>query len=154
VRRQAKSEISIIRNNTEILPGWTLTFDEVSNNVYKVNLTDKWGRQGGTTDSNLDKAIVTCEYYAFDIERQISKNWNKFLYDACLMKIDKSKIIEAIYHDEAFGSWYVTTHNKRIVFDGRDFVLLIQFPNGNDWIDKESIKIDDLTYDLFIKAIS
>jgi len=107
------------------LPGWTLTFDEVSNNVYKVNLTDNFGRQGGTTDSDLDAAIATCESYAFDIERQFSKNWTRFLYDTCILKLQNKGIIEKQYHAETFGSWYILLKD-RILFDGRDFVFCIQ----------------------------
>jgi hypothetical protein len=66
----------------------------VSNNVYKVTLTDHFARQVETTDIDLEKAIMTVESYAFDIEKQISKGWNKFLYDTCIIKLGDKKIIE------------------------------------------------------------
>lgn len=84
--------LSHIKNNGEILPSRTLTFDEVSNNVYKLTLTDNFGRQAETTDTNLENAITTVETYAFDIEKQASKNWNKFLYDTCIIKLGDKKI--------------------------------------------------------------
>ena len=130
-----------------------MTFDEVSNNVYKVNLTDNFGRQGGTTDSDLDAAIATCESYVFDIERQVSKNWTRFLYDTCILKLQDKGIIEKQYHEEAFGSWYILLKD-RILFDGRDFVFCIQVYKDNDWVDIERINLKDLTYDNFIKTIS
>ena len=135
------------------MPGWTLTFDEVSNNVYKVTLTDKYGRQAETTDTDLDKAIVTVQTYAFDIEKQISKNWNKFLYDTCIKKLGDKKIIEQQYHDEAFGSWYVLLTDNRILLDGRDYLFCIQVYK-NDWADTTTIKLSELTFNNFVTAIS
>jgi hypothetical protein len=122
-----------------------LTFDEVSNNVYKVMLTDKLGRQAETTDTDLDKAIITVENYAFDIEKQISKNWNKFLYDTCIKKLGDKKIIEQQYHDEAFGSWYILLTDNRILLDGRDYLFCIQVYN-NDWADTTTIKLSELNF--------
>lgn len=63
------------QNGNQILPGWTLYFNEVSNGVYKVLLTDDFGRQVSTTDQSISHAIKTCEDYAFDIEKQVSKRW-------------------------------------------------------------------------------
>lgn len=142
-----------IRNHTQILSGWTLTIDEVSNNVYKVTLTDNFGRQCATTDTDLDAAIATCENYAFDIERQISKNWVKFLYKTCLIKFAEKAIKENHYHEEAFGSWYILLKD-RILYDGRDFIFCIQVYNDNEWVDIERIKTTDLTYEKFITAIN
>ena len=142
-----------IRNGTEILPGWTLTFNEVSNSVYKVTLTDKFGRQISTTDTDLEQAIKTCESYAFDIERQISKSWTKFLFDTCILKLWDKTIIEKQYHEETFGSWYILLDN-RIVLDNRDAVFYIQAYKEGIWIDKQSIKLKDLAYDNFIAALS
>jgi len=142
-----------MRNNTQILPGWTLRFNEVSNNVYNVYLTDNFGRQGSTTDTDLDAAIATCESYAFDIEKQISKNWTKFLYDTFLMKFSDKGITENQYHNEAFGSWYILLKD-RVLYDGRDFVFCQQVYEVNDWVDKQRINVNELTYDKFIKVIS
>jgi hypothetical protein len=76
-----------LRNGTQILPNWTLSFYEVSNNVYKVVLTDTYGRQASTTDYNLEQAVKTCEQYSFGIERQISKDWKRFLFDYAMLKL-------------------------------------------------------------------
>jgi hypothetical protein len=35
----------MIKNNSKIIDGWTIHFEEVSNNVYKVELIDNFGRQ-------------------------------------------------------------------------------------------------------------
>lgn len=142
-----------IKNKTEILPGWTLFFDEVSNNVYKVTLTDEYGRQASTTDTDLEEAIKTAENYAFDIEKQISKNWNKFLFDTCVLKLGDTIITEKHYHNEVFGSWYLVLDNKRLVLDGKDFILNIQVFKDDNWVNIEEIKMSDLTFDNFVKAI-
>ena len=79
-----------------------MTFDEVSNNVYKVTLTDSFGRQAETTDTDLENAVTTVEAFAFDIQKQISNGWNKFLYDTCIIKLGDKKIIEKQYHEKIF----------------------------------------------------
>jgi len=142
-----------IGNATEILPGWTFTFDEVSNNIYRVTLTDKFGRQTSTTDTDLEQAIKTCESYAFEIERQISKGWTKFLFDTCILKLGDKTIIEKQYHEETFGSWYILL-DKRIILDNREAVFCVQKCNENNWIDTQSIKLKDLTFNNFIAVIS
>ena len=43
--RESENLLTMIRNNKELVDTWTLRFDEISNNVYKVTLTDKLGRQ-------------------------------------------------------------------------------------------------------------
>jgi hypothetical protein len=130
-----------------------LTFDEVSNNVYKVTLTDHFGRQAETTDSDLENAVTTVEAFAFDIQKQISNGWNKFLYDTCIIKLGDKKIIEKQYHDEAFGSWYILLTDNRILFEGRDFIFCIQVYKDY-WVDTTTIKLSDLTYDDFVSAVS
>ena len=144
----------ILKNKTEILPGWTLSYDEVSNNVYEVTLTDNFGRLAATTDTDFEKAVVTCENYVFDIERQTSKSWNKFLFDKCILKTNHDSITKSEYHYEAFGSWYIEYGMKRIVLDGKDYVLHSQVLNENDWVDLEQIKLSELTFDEFEKLIN
>ena len=61
-----------IKNKSEVLPGWTLTFYEVLNNVYKVKLIDHFGRQAKTTDTGLENAITTTETFE-DFAKVISK---------------------------------------------------------------------------------
>ena len=43
----------MITNDKELVDNWTLRFDEISNNVYKVQLTDNFGRQAITTDHDF-----------------------------------------------------------------------------------------------------
>ena len=117
-----------------------------------MTLTDSFGRQAETTDIDLEKAIETVESYAFDIQKQISKGWNKFLYDTCIVKLGDKKIIEKQYHDETFGSWYILLTDNRILLDGRDLLFCIQVYK-NDWVDTTTINLSELTYDIFVTAI-
>ena len=130
-----------------------MNFEEVSNNVYKVTLTDYFGRQGETTNTDLEEAITTVETYAFDIEMQTSENWKKFLYDACIIKLGDKKIIEKQYKDEAFGSWDILLKANRILLDGKDFTFCVQvYKEG--WVDTTTIKLSALTFNDFVSAIN
>ena len=65
-------------NNKIILEGWKSHIEEVSNGVYKFEFIDEYGRNVGCTDHDFERGIETCISYAFDIEKQINVNWNKF----------------------------------------------------------------------------
>jgi hypothetical protein len=69
------------------------------------------------------------------------------------MKFSDRGIIENQYHNEAFGSWYILLKD-RVLYDGRDFVFCQQVYVVNDWVDKQRINVNELTYDKFIKVIS
>lgn len=141
-----------MKNGQEILAGWTLSFEEVSNSVYNVKLTDKFGRKTETTDSDLHKALITVENYAFDIEKQISDGWNKFLYDTSILKLKDKVIIEKHYTEKAYCSWFILLNENKIILDGRDFYFCIQIYK-NHWVDIETIKMSELTLDNFTNAI-
>lgn len=55
----------------EILPGWLLACEEVSNGVFRFVATDKSGREVGTTDTDFERGISTCKEYALDIEKKL-----------------------------------------------------------------------------------
>ncbi|QKJ29650.1 hypothetical protein HQ865_07745 [Mucilaginibacter mali] len=55
----------------ETLPGWKIDINEIANNVYRVTLTDAYGRQAGATGTDLGEVIKQVEGYAIDIEKQI-----------------------------------------------------------------------------------
>ena len=71
-----------------VLDMWSLSFEEISNNVYKVELTGNLGRQVGVTDHDLDRGIETCLSFAFDIEKKLGNNLNKFIYDTVDIKAE------------------------------------------------------------------
>ncbi|HXH99170.1 MAG TPA: hypothetical protein VNI52_02795 [Sphingobacteriaceae bacterium] len=128
------------------LPGWSTKIDEVSNGVFNVVLTDQFGRKAEVTDNATNETIEKAINNAFEIERQVSRNWNKFLYDLCLLNIPHEEVILAEYNDQAFGSWVLELENKRIVFDGKDFELILQAKADQDWKDLIIIEKSNLTY--------
>jgi len=143
-----------LRNGTQILPNWILHFEEVSNNIYHVELTDDFGRQASTTDDDLVKAVTTCEGYAFDIEKQISKNWGRFLFDYSLLLLNDRLISQQSYSDKVFGSWFIDCESKRLIYDGRDGVLLIEFSKPGNLDSYEAIALKELTFGKYKEFIS
>jgi hypothetical protein len=134
----------MIKNKTELLPGWTLRYNEVSNNVWEVLLIDSKGREAGTKDTDLERAVSVCEQYAFDIEKQISGDFNKFLFDTCKMRLAEKPIAKALYHFEAFGSWVIQINEGRLVFDGKDYLLTHQIEIDGEWENKQELKLAEL----------
>ena len=135
------------------LPGWTINIDEVSNDVFKITLIDLYGHKAEITDNSIDETIKRAVSYAFDIEKQISKNWNLFLYDLCLLQLTNRSMIKQGYNDEAFGSWYTELHYKRVVYDGKDSLLIFQIKQSNEWLDKITIKKEELNYNNFVYLV-
>ena len=51
-----------LQNGTEILSNWILRFEVQSNNMYHVELFDKFGKRRATANNkDLEAAIKTCE---------------------------------------------------------------------------------------------
>lgn len=140
------------RNGIQILPDWTLHFDEVSNNVYKVVLTDSFGRQAGTMDHDLDRAIKTCEEYAFDIEKQISSHWSRFLFDYGMLKLQDVVTFSNGDTKNAHGSWGIKVKDKILTYEGRDDVLIARDSNAGPF-DYNATALKDLTFEKFIEYI-
>ena len=136
-----------MRNSKQILEGWKLNAEEVSNCVYKIEFVDNSGRIVGCTDHDYERGIETCVNYAFDVEKQINKNWNKFIFDVLKYKFEKKKLDEEIYNEEIFGSCLLRQKNKRIILDGKD--ALIEFQKKTifrTWITKKQISLKNLEY--------
>jgi hypothetical protein len=134
----------------EVLPGWKMRLNEASYGHYEVLITDDFGRQAGTSGTDADVVVATCEQYVLDIERQISKNLNGFLYDLFKLKLKKANITDQNYNDAVFGSWFIEIADKRLVFDGKDSCLFFQYKENEDWQDNIAIEMADIT----IKAIN
>jgi len=64
-------------NGQEIIQGWFLHFEETSNNVYKVRLTDGYGRIAEKTGINLDNLIDECKASALEIDKQLKEKNQK-----------------------------------------------------------------------------
>ena len=136
------------------LPGWTINIDEVSNGVFKVTLADLYGHKAEVTDSATEETIQRAKSNAFDIEKQISRNWNLFLYDLCLLNLTGKTIIKHEYNDKVFGSWHLEQQEKRVVYEGRDSWLILQVKEGSEWLDRITIKKDELNYINFVDLVN
>ncbi|HMI05729.1 MAG TPA: hypothetical protein VK541_24790 [Pedobacter sp.] len=138
----------MLRKKTELADKWTVNFDEVSNNVYKVELTDTFGRKAGTTDHDLDRAIETCLSYAFDIEKQLNNPLNKFIYDTFKYFLSDQTLLSDNYSGKDFGSWIIEKNEKRIILDGKESLLALQSQTAsNVWVDDFTIKVRELTFE-------
>lgn len=141
-------------NKKFVLPGWKLTFEEVSNNVYEINLTDQFYRKAETKDSDLEGGIRKCAEFAFDIEKEINKNWNKFILEAALIELPKEEILDYRFDDNTFDSWFIELHNERIIGDGSENSLIRQIKNENGWKDELNFNLKKLSYEEFLSAVS
>jgi len=140
--------------NEKSIPGWTINIDEISNGVFKVALTDAFGRKAEVVDNATDETIEKTIGYAFDIEKQISKNWNLFIYELCIQRLGNTDIKTKEYNNKAFGSWFIERQNKRLKYDGKDSWLIFQTKFKDDWTDIEIIKNGELNYSNFVEQIN
>ncbi len=62
-----------MRNGQEIIKGWVLLYEEVSNNVFKVRLTDSYGRIVESTGTDLEILVEENKSSALNIEKQIKE---------------------------------------------------------------------------------
>lgn len=136
------------------IPGWTINVEEISNGVFKVTLKDAYGRIAEIIDYEIDKTIVRALGEAFDIEKQISKNWNLFLYDLANQKLSVIEVEQKEYNDKAFGSWFIKRQDKRMVYDGKDSWLIFQAKTEDGWTDIEVIEKCELNYSSFARQIN
>jgi hypothetical protein len=136
------------------IPGWTIDIEEVSNGVFKVTLTDVDGRKTETVDNAADETIERTIGDAFEIEKQVSKNWNLFLYDLAIQKLGVTDIKTKQYNDQLFGSWFIERHDRRLVYDGKDSWLVFQTRQKTGWNDIEIIKKKELQYSNFVSQIN
>lgn len=143
--------------NSKSLPGWTTKIDESSTGVFKVTLTDKFGRKAEVIDNATDETIDKTLSYAFDIERKVSSNWNRFLFDFCLLQLKDKTITKESYNEKDFGSWLIEVVDKRFLYFGKESWLVSQTQSDNKWFDNFIIKDNELTYDivsLFLKHMT
>jgi len=139
-------------NKPTQLPGWTARIAEVSNGVYNIVLLDSHGRKVEITGADLDAAMKESLEGAFAVEKQISLNWNKFLFDLCLNTLEDLSV-EMNFEEKHFGSWIVLLKNKRILYDGRDHWLISQIKKGNNWYDVFISTKANLTLDVFTSVV-
>lgn len=136
------------------LPGWKTTIDEVSNGVFKVTLIDNEGRKAEIVDNATNETINKAIGFAFDIEKQVTKNWNRFLFELCLIRYKNQSILKQEFSDKAFDSWFIEFENERIVYDGKDSWLVLQEKLNKEWSDKTIIKNSEITYELLTMTLN
>jgi len=135
----------------EILPGWSMIIDKVSENLYQFVATDKHGYKFEILDPDVEKGSRRCLEGAFDIEQKIGKHTYKFFFDIISGLANNPKVIEKRYDDEVFGSWVIQTKDMRIVLDGRDYEIRIEKKNSKlfkkNWITLRQIThLENLKY--------
>ena len=147
-------------NFKSLFPQWTLTINEVSNNVYQFNASSKLGNQAELTDSDYDAGLKRIIEDTFDLEWQICKEPNKLIFDICLSQLDSHSIIEKRYEPTSFGSWIIQLKNRRIILDGKDSVLNLDKKSGilaTHWTNERSLQLKDgLSYadlELFLDRV-
>lgn len=140
--------------NKKSIPGWTIYIDEVSNGVFKVTLSDAYGRKAEIIDNATDETIERAISDAFEIEKQNSKNWNLFLYELALQKLEDTEIKIKEYNDKTFGSWLIERRDKRLIYDGKESLLLAQTKLADNWTDIDRLTKGELKYSNFVKQIN
>lgn len=134
-----------MKNNIEQFKDWTLENKEVSNGVTFFEMTNLNGCKVSCTDHDYERGLNNCISYAFDLEKQISKNWSKFLYEYCKFELKGIKFNEELYSDLDFGSWHFSLSKKRIVYDGKNFDLSIQKKRiFSNWREIRIVKISEI----------
>ena len=109
---------------------------------------DDFGRIVGCTDHDFERGMETCVGYAFDVEKQINKKWNKFLFDVIKFKLKKNKLDEEVYQNEVYGSSLFRQNNRRIIIDGKETILKFQKKTFlRIWKTKKQISLENLKYE-------
>ncbi|MDP4203008.1 MAG: hypothetical protein Q8861_09945 [Bacteroidota bacterium] len=91
------------KNCKEIIDGWKIRTDEISNGVYRIEVEDKIGRRCEVTTLDPDAGVEQCKQYALNIEQQIKDRialfnpWNFSNKSPQNYSHDKSHRI--VYHD-------------------------------------------------------
>lgn len=136
------------KNNPELFAGWTLYTNEVSNGVTFFEMTDLNGCQVSCTDGDYERGLNNCISFAFDVEKKISRNWNKFLFDLFKYELRSYKLLENNYSEIDFGSWIISTKKKRIILDGKESELMIQNKSlFKNWRGVKSLNLSNIVFE-------
>jgi hypothetical protein len=81
------------------------------------------------------------------------QTFNKFLYELCLDRLKDAPIVREEYNEAAFGSWRVEMKDERIVYDGKDALLIRQKNDNGEWTDVQMIRKDEMSYGSFLALI-
>ncbi|TNE82524.1 MAG: hypothetical protein EP332_00045 [Bacteroidetes bacterium] len=136
------------------IPGWTSHIEEISNGVYKVSYTDAHGRKAEAMGTSFKQTIDKAASDAFDIEKQISENWNLFLFELAVQTLAEENLCESEYSDKAFGSWHISKQDNRLVYDGKDALLIFETRTKGRWNAINTIPNAILSYSDFIGQLN
>lgn len=134
------------------IPGWKMYIDEVSNGVFNVTLTDTDGRKAEVLDAATDETIQKAISYAFDIEKQISKNWKSFLYEFFIQELN-TKLISTEYQNDVMGSWFIELESRRLFYDAKDECIQFQTRQLDKWVGIKMVTKEKVTHDAMLEFI-
>jgi hypothetical protein len=120
-----------MNNLDSIIPNWTFYITETSFGVYLVTGRASYGSEVSYHDSDLNYALQKCENYAFDIEKQLSKNLSKFIYNYFLIKLNKLSILA---NNISYENWAIELKSARIIYNNRDTVISLQNYEEGNWL--------------------
>lgn len=136
------------------IPGWKLNVNEISNVVFKVTVTALYGSKSEVIDIASDETIESAISGAFDIEKQVLNQFGLFLYEFTMQNLTEVVIKKAKYDNQAFGSWFIETKNKRLILDGRDNFIILEQKMLKLWIAQETLQTKDISYNTFKNLLS
>lgn len=135
------------------IPGWAVNINEISNGVFKVTVTALYGSKSEVVDIASDETIEKAISGAFDIEKQVSKQFSLFLYEFAMLNLNKGVTKKSEYDSQTFGSWFIETKNIRLILDGRDNFIILAHRILNSWVKKETINTKDISYFTFTNLL-
>jgi hypothetical protein len=131
-----------------LVPGWQFGIDEVSNGHYVLTGCDLFHHTVSYHGSDESWLIESGRDQAVWVSLQDKGGRRRFLYNYIGLRLGKEKISESVYDEKVFGSWYICVSDRKIIFDGKSFALILQEYNS-EWKDLwvkpiESITVEDI----------
>jgi hypothetical protein len=153
VRIAKESEIAALMMSKLIcLPGWSTKVTESSNGVFVITLADRNGRKVEITDIDVEETLLKAMSDAFTIEKQLSQNWNRFLFEMCIGNLE-GLVLKIKYEDRLSGSWLVEIAEKRILYESRDHWLIFQLRKNKKWYDTCILRKEELTLGTYLSIL-
>ena len=91
------------KNCKEIIDGWKIRTDEISNGVFRIEVEDKIGRRCEVTTLDLKAGIEQCKQYALNIEQRIKDRIASFnpwdFSNKSPQNYSHDKSHRVVYHD-------------------------------------------------------
>lgn len=117
------------KNCKEIIDGWKIRTQEVSNGVYKIEVEDKVGRRFEVTTVDLEAGIEQCKQYALTIEQRIKDRIASFnpwdFSNQSPQNYSHDKSYRIFYHDISEIGQGAPLAGKAYIVDNVDTTKLI-----------------------------